>query len=118
VDDYYRKTMYGHQRSKERRAEKKEKPPNSVAILGVKHAAEESEQLRRHQAETRKLQAAHDNEVAHDMHHHGGRGRGDHAREKERVALMSKHQEERASLRARHAREMEPIRAKAAAEMD
>jgi hypothetical protein len=114
MDEYTRKTTYSHQRSKEQRAEKKIKTQNGVETLRARHNDEKANLGRRHYAEGQEIQRKHDNEVAYDANHHAGHGRGDREREKERRALVDRHQRERDDLAVKQDKEMSAAKTKAA----
>jgi hypothetical protein len=118
MDEYTHKTTYDHPHSKKQRAEKKITTQNSVELLRAQHRAEASKVGRRHHAESEELRTKHDNEIAHDANHHGGRGRGDRERERERRALTDRHQSERNSLAVKQDKEMMAAKAKAAQDLD
>jgi excisionase family DNA binding protein len=118
MDDYTRKTTYDHPSSKKRRAERKITSQNSVEVLRGKHNDRKAEQGRRHRAEDQALMRKHENEIAHDRDHSGGRGRGDRERDKERAALHERHRRERDDLNVQLDKEMAAAKKKAAESLD
>jgi hypothetical protein len=118
TSDYDHKRMYNHQRSKEQRAEKKVTTQSSIELLRAKHNDLKGKQRRRHHAESQELQRKHENELAYDRDHHGGHGRGDHEREKERRALNDRHQREQNDLNTQLDKEMMAAKKKAAEGLD
>jgi hypothetical protein len=118
MDEYTRKTTYDHPHTQKQRAEKKITTQNSVEILRARHRGLKSEQARQLRAERQELQRNHDNEIAHDASHHGGRGRGDREREKEMRALDDQHQRKRDDLDVQLDKEMAAAKKKRAAELE
>ena len=100
---YRQRTIYSHQRSKERREPEKQNP---VHALNARHLAEDNEMGARHHRETQKLEKDISREVAHEHNHHG-REMPQQAFEKRRAGLNERHTKERREKDKRQARERE-----------
>jgi hypothetical protein len=102
--------LYGHSRSKERRAEEKNTTRTPVDNVRARHNTERTEMGNRHRRETEALNQRVVREKAADTRY--GEGKGSAEYQKQSHALAKKHERERTALRERLGREMTVAAAK------